>query len=473
MNLERIGLNRYRLPRTGRMRVSGLVYATKGLLAYVREDKSLEQLAHAAQLPGVVEPVVGLPDIHEGFGLPIGGVMAVAEDGVISAGAVGMDINCGVGLLRTNLSADTLDKPTLRALMDGIEALVPTGVGKKGRHRGVTRNIFDEVVHRGAAAVIAAGYGRPEDAEYIEENGCLAEADLKAVSTSAIKRGESQLGTLGGGNHFIEIQQVDAIFELAAAARFGLFKGQLTVMIHTGSRGFGHQICTDYSKSHLPAAARYGIDLPSRGLACAPINSPEGKDYYAAMACAVNFAFANRQFITADIRQAFAAVFKQDDRKMGLEIVYDVAHNIAKWERHGGRSLLVHRKGATRALPPRHPANPPAYRETGHPALVPGSMGTASYVLVGTELAAESFFSVNHGAGRTLSRTAAEKSISREEFEAKMGGILYNARNFRDLVDEAPQAYKDIDEVVETLAAIGLTRRVARMRPLAVIKGKD
>ena len=473
MKLEPVGANRYRLPRTGRMRVSGLIYATRELLASALEDKSLEQLAHAAQLPGVVEPVLGLPDIHEGFGLPIGGVMAVAEDGVISAGAVGMDINCGVRLLRTNLPADTLDRPTLRALMDGIEALVPTGVGKKGRHRGVSGSIFNQVVHRGAAAVIAAGFGRPEDAEHIEENGCLPGADLKAVSASAIKRGEGQLGTLGGGNHFIEIQRVDTVFEPAAAARFGLFKGQLTVMIHTGSRGFGHQICTDYSKSHLPAAAKYGISLPSRGLACAPINSPEGQSYYAAMAAAVNFAFANRQFITADIRQAFAAVLRRDEREMGLELVYDVAHNIAKWERHGGRNLLVHRKGATRALPPRHPANPPAYRETGHPALVPGSMGTASYVLVGTEMAAESFYSVNHGAGRTLSRTAAEKSISREEFEAGMGDVLYNTRNFRDLVDEAPQAYKDIDEVVETLVAIGLTRKVARMRPLAVIKGKD
>ncbi|MCR4400387.1 MAG: RtcB family protein [Syntrophomonadaceae bacterium] len=473
MQLERIGPNRYRLPRSGKMRVNGLVYASEALLPHVRSDKSLEQLAHAACLPGVVEPVLGMPDIHEGFGLPIGGVMAVEEGGVISAGAVGFDINCGVRLLRTNLRADDFDKPLLRRLMVAIEDLVPTGSGKTGLHRGVTQEIFTEVLHHGVQAVIAAGFGRPEDSEHIEENGCLQGADASKVSAQALKRGSGQLGTLGGGNHFIEIQRVDEIFDPQVAAEFGLFAGQLTVMAHTGSRGIGHQIATDYSASHIPAATRYGIELPSKGLACAPIDSPEGKAYFAAMACAVNFAFSNRQFITADVRQAFASVLQRDPREMGFEIVYDVAHNIAKWEVHGGRRLLVHRKGATRALPPGHPANPPAYRKTGHPALVPGSMGTASYVVVGTELAAESFFSVNHGAGRALSRSAAEKAITREQFEAGMGEVLYNTRDFRDVLDEAPQAYKDIDEVVETLVAIGLTRKVARMRPLAVIKGKD
>jgi len=473
MKLERVGLNRYRLPRQGKMGVSGLVYASPLLLPYVMRDNSLQQLAHAAQLPGVVEPVLGMPDIHEGFGLPIGGVMAVSEEGVISAGAVGMDINCGVRLLRTKLAADGFDRPLLRKLMTEIEGLVPTGVGKKGRHRGITARIFEEVVYRGAVAVVEAGFGWPEDIERIEENGCLPGADLGAVGKEAIKRGSEQLGTLGGGNHFIELQRVDEVFDPEVAERFGLFEGQLTVMIHTGSRGFGHQICTDYSKSHIPAAARYGIELPSRGLACAPINSPEGRSYYAAMACAVNYAFANRQIITADIRQAFATVLGLPLEDIGLQVVYDVAHNIAKWEEHRGKRLLVHRKGATRALPPGHPANPAFYRETGHPALVPGSMGTASYVLVGTDLAAESFFSVNHGAGRTLSRSAAEKSITKEEFEASMGEILYNTRNFRDVIDEAPQAYKDIEEVVDTLVDIGLTRKIARLRPLAVIKGKD
>lgn len=473
MKLEQVGFNRYRLPRKGKMQASGLVYATPSLLEHVTKDNSLQQLAHAAQLPGVVDPVLGMPDIHEGFGLPIGGVMGVREGGVISAGAVGMDINCGVRLLRTNLAADRFDKPLLRKLMNEIENLVPTGVGKKGRHRGVTARIFEEVVCRGAIAVVEAGFGWKHDIEHIEENGCLAGADIKAVSKEALKRGSEQLGTLGGGNHFIELQRVDKIFDSQVAEIFGLFEGQLTVMIHTGSRGFGHQICTDYSKSHIPAAARYNIELPSKGLACAPIDSPEGRSYYAAMACAVNYAFANRQIITADIRQAFVQVLGLPLEDIGLQVVYDVAHNIAKWEEHGGRRLLVHRKGATRALPPGHPANPPVYRGTGHPALVPGSMGTASYVLVGTDLAAESFFSVNHGAGRTLSRSAAERSITKEEFEASMGEILYNTRNFWDVIDEAPQAYKDIEEVVDTLVDIGLTRKIARLRPLAVIKGKD
>ncbi|ADI02892.1 RtcB family protein [Syntrophothermus lipocalidus] len=473
MKLEQVGFNRYRLPRQGKMRVSGLVYASPALLEHVRGDNSLQQLAHAAQLPGVVEPVLGMPDIHEGFGLPIGGVMAVSEEGVISAGAVGMDINCGVRLLRTELSADSFDRPLLRKLMTEVEALVPTGVGKKGLHRGITARIFEEVVYQGATAVVKAGFGCPEDIERIEENGCLPGADLAEVSREAIKRGSEQLGTLGGGNHFIELQRVDKVFDPEVAERFGLFEGQLTVMIHTGSRGFGHQICTDYSKGHIPAAPRYGIELPSKGLACAPIDSAEGRSYYAAMACAVNYAFANRQIITADIRQAFVQVLGLRLEDIGLQVVYDVAHNIAKWEEHGGRRLLVHRKGATRALPPGHPANPPVYRGTGHPALVPGSMGTASYVLVGTDLAAESFFSVNHGAGRTLSRSAAERSITKEEFEASMGEILYNTRNFRDVVDEAPQAYKDIEEVVDTLVEIGLTRKIARMMPMAVIKGKD
>jgi len=473
MKLERIGRNRYRLPRSGAMRVEGLVYASEALISLLDEDKSLEQLAHAASLPGVVAPVVGMPDIHEGFGLPIGGVMAMAEDGVISAGAVGYDINCGVRLLRSNLRADDIARPQLRSLMIAIEERVPTGIGKKGKHPGLGQEMFSQVAQQGVKAVIARGWGRPEDSAHIEENGCLAGADLHAVSAEATARGAEQIGTLGGGNHFIEIQRVEEIYQSDLAETFGLFPGQLTVMVHTGSRGFGHQICTDYSRSHIPAASRYGIELPSKGLACAPISSPEGLNYFAAMACAVNLAFANRQVITAEVRRAFSAELNADDRGLGFELIYDVAHNIAKWEEHQGKKLLVHRKGATRALPPGHPANPPAYRQTGHPALIPGSMGTASYVVVGTELAAESFFSVNHGAGRTLSRTMAARSISKEQFEQGMGDVLFNRRDYRELLDEAPQAYKDIDQVVDTLVEIGLTRKVARMRPLAVIKGKD
>lgn len=473
MELIKEGLNRYRLRRSGKMRVDGLVYVNEYLLPLLKKDKSLQQLANAACLPGVVGHVCGMPDIHEGFGLPIGGVMASAADGVISAGAVGMDINCGVRLLKTKILASELEVPFLRKLIDRIEEYVPTGIGKKGKHRQVTEHIFEEVVYTGSRGIVNHGYGCWDDILRTEEEGCLPGADLAAVSREACRRGCVQLGTLGGGNHFIELQVVDEVFDRAAADCFGLSPGFLAVMVHTGSRGFGHQICTDYSKSLASAAGKYGIELPDRGLACAPADSKEGRDYYAAMACAVNFAFANRQLITHDIRCAFGDVFGCNPEVLGLELIYDVAHNIAKWEQHGGQKVLVHRKGATRALPPGHHGNPVVYRCTGHPVLVPGSMGTASYVLVGTEKSAESFYSANHGAGRSLSRTAAFKEISKEQFETSMAGVLYNSRNYKDVLDEAPGAYKDIDQVVETLAAIGMTRKVARLRPLAVIKGKD
>mgnify|MGYP005840981145 FL=1 len=473
MELKQDGFNRYRLHRRGKMRVDAVIYANEHLLPLLREDKSLEQLANAACLPGVIEPVIGMPDIHEGFGLPIGGVMAVAADGVISAGAVGMDINCGVRLIRSDLLARDFNQTLLRRLIDRIEHHVPTGVGKKGKHKGIDSKIFEAVTHKGVAAIINAGFGSVEDLYRIEENGCLPGADIGAVSREAYSRGAVQLGTLGGGNHFIEIQEVTDIFDAETAGRFGLFAGQLTVMIHTGSRGLGHQVCTDYTKWLAGAAPKYKIELPNRGLACAPIDSPDGRNYYKAMACAVNFAFANRQIIMTDVMRAFNDVVGSAPDEIGMRIVYDVAHNIAKWEEHHGRRVLVHRKGATRALCPKHPANPAVYRDTGHPALVPGSMGTASYVLVGTEKAAETFFSVNHGAGRVLSRTAAEKKITKEEFERAMRDVVYNVRSYKEIVDEAPLAYKDIEQVVSALVDVGITRKVARMIPLAVVKGKD
>lgn len=473
LKLVKDGHNRYRLRRAGRMNVDCLVYLSEQLLPLVRGDESLVQLARAAELPGVVGHVCGMPDIHQGFGLPIGGIMASGENGVISAGAVGMDINCGVRLLRSSLKAGEMDEGIFRKLIDRIEYYVPTGVGKKSKHSGIDRKVFENAVHSGASTVIEMGYGYPEDLNYTEEGGRFPGADLGAVSSEAIKRGAVQLGTLGGGNHFIEIQEVERIYEEKTAQKFGLFCGQLVVMIHTGSRGFGHQICVDYSKSFLKVVKKFNIELPSKGLACAPINSPEGKSYYAAMACAINFAFSNRQLIAHDVRRAFRDVLGMSPGELEMQVVYDVAHNIAKWERHLGREVLVHRKGATRALPPGHPDNPPQYRMTGHPALIPGSMGTASYVLTGTEKAKESFYSVNHGAGRVLSRKAASREISREQFEKSMRGIIFNRRNYRELLDEAPEAYKNIEEVINTLADIGMTCKVARMRPLAVIKGKD
>ncbi|MFZ5643562.1 MAG: RtcB family protein [Bacillota bacterium] len=473
MLLQKESQHKYRLKQTGNMKVDGIVYASDALVPLIKKDKSLQQLMNAACLPGVSGQVCGMPDIHEGFGLPIGGVMATVKEGVISAGAVGMDINCGVRLLSTEILAAELEVPFLRKLLQRIEDYIPTGVGKKGRHENITGDIFEDITLKGAPALVGRGFGWPEDIENTEEKGCLQGADLGPVSREAYRRGSAQLGTLGGGNHFIELQEVEKIYDRETANVFGLRPGQLVVMIHTGSRGFGHQICTDYSKGLLPAAKKYGIEIPDRGLACAPSDSKEGRDYYAAMACAVNFAFSNRQLIASDIRRAFGDLFECRPEKLGLKTVYDVAHNIAKWEVHRGKRILVHRKGATRALPPGHRDNPPKYLSTGHPALIPGSMGTASYIVVGTERSSESFYSVNHGAGRVLSRTAASREISKDRFEASMGKVIYNSRNYKELLDEAPDAYKDIDEVVETLASIGMTRKIARMRPLAVIKGKD
>nr|WP_041587287.1 RtcB family protein [Caldanaerobacter subterraneus] len=454
------------------MRVDAVVYVNDSLKELLRDDQSLRQLVNAASLPGVVEPVIGMPDIHEGFGLPIGGVMAIEEKGVISAGAVGYDINCGVRLIRSDLEADYFTKDILYKLIERIEHYVPTGIGKKGRHKGITRVIFDDVVHNGVEAVIKAGFGKKSDLEYIEEGGKLEGADISAVSEEAQERGEEQLGTLGGGNHFIEIQKVEEILEENLAEKFGLFKGQLAVMIHTGSRGFGHQIATDYTKILWEAAKRYGIEVPEKGLAAAPIKSKEGQNYYKAMAAAVNFAFSNRQIIMFDVIRAFEDVLKKSEEEMGFKLVYDVAHNIAKWEVHGGKRMLVHRKGATRALPAGHPQNPPSYRDTGHPALIPGSMGTGSYVVVGTEKAAETFYSVNHGAGRRLSRNQAKK-ISKEEFERSMGDVVYNVRSYKDIVDESPLAYKDVETVVSVFEERGITIPVAKLIPLAVVKGAD
>ena len=470
--LVKDGVNKWRIPKFGKMRVDAVVYVNDSLKDLLRDDQSLRQLVNAASLPGVVEPVIGMPDIHEGFGLPIGGVMAIEEKGVISAGAVGYDINCGVRLIRSDLEADYFTKDILYKLIERIEHYVPTGIGKKGRHKGITRVIFDDVVHNGVEAVIKAGFGKKSDLEYIEEGGKLEGADISAVSDEAQERGEEQLGTLGGGNHFIEIQKVEEILEENLAEKFGLFKGQLAVMIHTGSRGFGHQIATDYTKILWEAAKRYGIEVPEKGLAAAPIKSKEGQNYYKAMAAAVNFAFSNRQIIMFDVIRAFEDVLKKSEEEMGFKLVYDVAHNIAKWEVHGGKRMLVHRKGATRALPAGHPQNPPSYRDTGHPALIPGSMGTGSYVVVGTEKAAETFYSVNHGAGRRLSRNQAKK-ISKEEFERSMGDVVYNVRSYKDIVDESPLAYKDVEAVVSVLEERGITIPVAKLIPLAVVKGAD
>ncbi|MDW7651555.1 MAG: RtcB family protein [Bacillota bacterium] len=473
VTLTEQGPNRYLLPKSGAMQVDALIFLNYKLRAQLDENGAeLQQLRDAATLPGIFGPVVGMPDIHAGFGLPIGGVMAArAEGGIVSAGAVGMDINCGVRLLSTKISAAKLDKPVLRALMAAVEKRIPAGIGRASRHRKLCRDALPDVLARGARGLVEHGYGTAADLACTEEGGCLDGADIHAVSDCALKR-TSQLSTLGGGNHFLEFGFVAETYDSETAEQFGLQKGMLTVLIHTGSRGFGHQICKDYTEILSVAAKKYGIHLLAKGLACCPTESPEGRAYLSAMACAVNFAFANRQLITYDVREAFAEVFADSGEEFGLDVVYDVAHNIAKFETHHGENLLVHRKGATRALPPGHPQNPDRFCGSGHPVIIPGSMNSPSYVLTGTEAVRETFCSVNHGAGRVMSRSAARKAISREQFMASVGEVLLNTRDYKQLLDEAPPAYKDINDVVDTLAEVGLTKKIARLCPLAVIKGE-
>lgn len=471
LHLEALGPNRLVLRRQGSMRADAVVYLNETLARSFSETNALQQLADAASLPAVVSPVIGMPDIHQGFGLPIGGVMATdAESGVVSAGAVGYDINCGVRLLRTDLERQALSREKLQRLLDAVASRIPAGVGKRSRHRELLARL-PELLEGGSARLVQLGYGTAEDVQATEEYGRIEGANPAALSREALERAD-QLGTVGGGNHFIEIGYVEAVLDADLANAFDLQQDRVTVLIHSGSRGFGHQVCTDYSRSMAEAATRHGIDLPSKGLAAAPIRSVLGKRYLEAMCCAVNFALANRQLMTHDVREAFAGALRRDWTSLGMQLVYDVAHNIAKYEEHRGRRLLVHRKGATRALPPGDPSNPQRYRATGHPVLIPGSMGTASYVAVGRPGIEETFTSANHGAGRVLSRAAARKQISQEAFAAGLAGVLHNAGSLRSIVDEAPQAYKDIDEVVETLAEIGLIGKVARLRPLAVVKGE-
>lgn len=470
--LEPVSKNCYRIQRQGQMKVEARVYLNEVLFRSISEDQALQQLMEAASLPGVREPVIGMPDIHSGFGLPIGGVMAVdGENGVVSAGAVGMDINCGVRLLNTNLEARTLDKPMLRLLINTIAGRIPSGVGKNSKHAPLVKAHLRDYAQKGVPFLLEQGFGRPEDVLYIEDGGRLGGAALSAVSREALARG-AQLSTIGSGNHFIELGRVDTVYDRETARRFGLEEGSLTVLIHTGSRGFGHQICTDYSASMRKAAVEMKLEIPSQGLAAVPIHSDEGKRYLTAMACAVNFAFCNRQWITDDLRKAFSEALGGSSEDYGLNLVYDVAHNIAKFEQIRGQRLLIHRKGATRALPGGHPGNPEAYRDCGHPVLIPGSMGTASYVICAEPPVEETFYSVNHGAGRVLSRKAARREINPEQLREALGEVLVMGRNLKAYLDEAPQAYKDIEAVVNTFVEIGFTRKVARLLPLAVIKGE-
>jgi len=479
-DLVRVSEYLWEVPRSFRpdMKVPARIYTSEGLLDMVFRDKTMEQLVNTAAMPGVVKNVLVMPDAHQGYGPPIGGVVPTRyPDGVISPGAVGYDINCGVRLMATRLEADEV-KDSIDDLITSLYRSIPSGVGKGGGARRVSPKEMDEVLVKGAAWAVKAGYGRPEDLERLEEGGAMDAADPSAVSARAKNRGGPQIGTLGSGNHFVEIQRVDEIYHDEAARAFGLFLGQLVVQIHSGSRGLGHQVCSEYVKSLQGAVQKYNITLPDRQLVCAPLDSPEGRRYYGAMAAAANYAWANRQAMAGLARRSFEEVLAGTVRDFDLYTVYDVCHNIAKIEEHeiDGRrqKLCIHRKGATRAFGPGHPDVPKVYRDVGQPVLVPGDMGTASYVLVGTQEAMEhSFGTTCHGAGRTMSRTAAKKQIHgatlRQELEAR--GIHVRAGSMAGLAEEAPDAYKDIDAVIEVVHGAGLACKVARLVPLAVMKG--
>jgi tRNA-splicing ligase RtcB len=470
--------NRTVLAREGDMRVDVTVFGTRDIMDAV-EPEALRQLRNAACLPGVIG-VAGMPDIHTGYGLPIGGVMAVDTrdpQAVVSPGAVGVDINCGVRSVSTPLTYDEV-QPKLRAILQAVLTVVGTGVGGKTRSEigRVVGDDFRKLVEKGVPWIVKQGYGSSDDAARTEEHGALAPADLDAVSQKAAERGAGQVGTLGSGNHFLEIQRVAEVYDERLASGMGYFQDQAVVMIHCGSRGFGEQTCQDYLRVMEGAMSRYGIHPPDKHLASAPITSAEGQTYLRAMACAANYAWVNRQVIMHELRGVFQRLFglRYDD----LELVYDVAHNIAKFEEHDGRRLLIHRKGATRAFPAGHPLVPSEYRDIGQPAVIPGSMGTASFVVVGTPAALkETWGSVNHGSGRVMSRTAAlgrrghGGRVTDEAFRQAMQGIIYMSGSGENLLDEAPQVYKDSLAVVDSLADIGLVTKVIRLMPLAVLKG--
>jgi tRNA-splicing ligase RtcB len=479
--LKKINNQLWEIPREFRpdMRVPARIYANEEMLEKIFEDRSVEQLINVATLPGILKHALAMPDIHEGYGFPIGGVAAMdAKHGVISPGGVGYDINCGVRLLTSSFLHKEL-APHLVDLAHQISRDVPSGVGRGGRMI-LNEKELNEVLEGGAVRLVAQGHGAKDDLEKIEEGGRLAGADASFVSERAKKRGSDQLGTLGSGNHFLEIQRVEKIFLPEVAEIFGLRENQITVMIHTGSRGLGHQVATDYVRLMNKKLPSWKIKLPDRELASAPLDSDEGQMYFKAMAAAANFAWANRQMITDLIRRAWEKVLSHKlSGKYNLDLVYDVAHNIAKFEEHeiDGKKIKVciHRKGATRAFGPGQKEIPKIYRDVGQPVLIPGSMGTASYVLVGAETAmAESFGSTCHGAGRRMSRTEARRRVSsqtlKKELEAQ--GIIVCCASLSGLTDEAPLAYKDIDEVVEVVHRAGLAKKVARLMPLAVVKGE-
>ena len=462
----------YEVPASARddMRVPARFFADEELWSQIRNDRSVEQLMNVATLPGISECAYAMPDVHQGYGFPVGGVAAFRiSDGVISPGGVGYDINCGVRLLASELTVADL-RGRLEDLVHNLSRSVPSGTGRGGELR-LTDHELDRVFVEGCKYLVERGLALPEDIHATESGGSLPQADPGQVSQRARQRGSTQLGTLGSGNHFVEIQTVEQVFDSAAAEVLGLETGRITVLIHTGSRGLGHQVCTDYVREMDRVMPKYGIELPDRELACAPFDSPEGRAYFGAMCAAANFAWSNRQTITHTVRGVFERAFGDAGR---LRLVYDVAHNIAKVEEYGGEQFCVHRKGATRAFGPNNPEIPEIYRSVGQPVFIPGSMGTASWVLVGAEGAmTESFGSTCHGAGRRMSRRAAKRVAQGHEVRRELAkkGIVVRCHSNSELAEEAPHAYKDVDRVVDVVDRMGLARKVARLKPIGVIKG--
>ncbi|MBU4305217.1 MAG: RtcB family protein [Candidatus Omnitrophica bacterium] len=480
IGLEKIDEYRYRIPKTYKpgMRTDGIIYTSGQLLESLLRDKAIEQVANVSFLPGIVKSSLAMPDIHWGYGFPIGGVAAtdIEKGGVVSPGGVGFDINCGVRLVKTNLFYEDI-REKIPDLLNVLYHTIPAGVGSKGSLR-LSEAEEEKLLLKGAAWMVAKGYGTSEDLECTEAGGQLPDADPSLVSQHAYERGKAQVGTLGSGNHFLEIQVIDKIFEEEIAAQLNLFKGQIVIMIHSGSRGLGHQVCTDYLKVMLECLKKYEINVPDRQLACAPVDSKEGRAYLGAMSCAANYAWANRQMLMHLTRMAFEQFFKTGWQKLQMNLIYDVAHNIAKKEQHivngEKKSLCVHRKGATRAFGPGHPELPQRYRNTGQPVIIPGDMGRNSYLLVGTQKAMdETFGSTCHGAGRLMSRSQAIRTLNPKKVieELRQKNIIVRSAGKEIISEEAPQAYKDVNVVVDVVHSAGISKKVCRMRPLGVIKG--
>jgi len=478
--LQKLDEWRFLLPKSFKegMRTDGLIYADEQMIEHIVADNAHIQVANVACLPGIVGKSLAMPDIHLGYGFAIGGVAAFDPEsgGIISPGGVGYDINCGCRVLKTDLTYSEI-KDKIERITDKLAAEVPSGVGSEGPI-SLSSKQLDQVLVEGSKWAARNGYGTQDDVLHTEENGSMAGADPSKVSSHAKERGTNQLGTLGSGNHFLEVQKVEEIYDEKVAQAFGIFKDQITIMVHSGSRGLGHQVCTDYIRVMQTALQKYNISVPDRQLCCAPINSPEGLDYFGAMAAAANYAWCNRQLLMHWTRDSFSKVLGASSEKLGIRLIYDVAHNIAKKEKHkmNGKEkmLCVHRKGATRSFPAGRPEIPEDYKGVGQPVLIPGDMGRYSYILVGTERSMqETWGSVCHGAGRLMSRAAATRQMSVEGLlhELSDAGVIVRAASKKGLVEEAPEAYKDVREVVNIVDQAGLARKVAKMKPLGVVKG--